>query len=83
MVRHKLLRQRINKEAWDMKVFTANELKERLNNYPNMDGRGRTRNYQVSIHRLANLLKQNPYIEYIPDTNLKKAGKWKWVGDEE
>jgi|TARA_R100000152_G_C6737627_1_gene161642 dihydroxyacetone kinase-like predicted kinase len=81
MVRHKIVKQRINKEAWELKKFTANELLNKLNSYPNMDGRNRT-NLQLTVHRLANFLKANPNIKYIPnEENVKRAGMWEWIGD--
>jgi hypothetical protein len=83
MAKHKLLRQRINKEAWELKEFSARELQYKINNYANMDGRNRTKNLQVTIQRLCNLLKQNKNIKFIPDVNNdKRPGMWKWVGDE-
>ena len=33
MAKHKLLRQRINKEAWELKEFSARELQYKINNY--------------------------------------------------
>jgi|13_taG_2_1085334.scaffolds.fasta_scaffold39509_2 hypothetical protein len=83
MGRKVLIKKRINLEAWKMKTFTANQLMDKVNNYPNMDGRGRTRHLRVTVFRLTNLLKQNPNIEYIPANNHKRAGMWKWIGDEE
>ena len=82
MVRNKLIKQRINKEAWDLKKFTANQLLDKVNNYPNMHGRKKT-SRQVTIQRLTNILYMNPNVEYIPDDNRKKAGMWKWIGDDE
>ena len=84
MVRHKILKKRINLEAWKLKEFTSNQLLEVLNNYTNMDGRNRTKHLQVTIQRLCNLLKQNKNVKFIPDiNNAKRAGIWKWIGDEE
>ena len=62
MVRHKILKKRINLEAWKLKEFTSNQLLEVLNNYTNMDGRNRTKHLQVTIQRLCNLLKQNKNV---------------------
>ena len=83
MAKHKLLKQRINKEAWELKEFSAKQLQYKINNYTNMDGRRRTKNLQVTIHRLANLLKGNPNVKYIPNDNHKHAGMWEWIGEEE
>mgnify|MGYP003151784857 CR=1 FL=1 len=83
MVRHAILKQRINKVAWELKEFTANEVLHVLNNYPNMHGYGKT-SVQVSIQRVANLLRGNKNVQYIPNIpKSKRSGKWKWVGDEE
>lgn len=83
MVRHAIIKQRINKEAWELKEFTANQLMDKLNNYPNMHGRNKT-SRQVTIQRLTNLLYMNPNIKFIPNfPNCKKAGIYKWIGDEE
>ena len=84
MVKHKLLKRRINKESKELRKFNVNELKDKINGYPNMHGRGRvTKNLQVTTQRLANLLKANPNIKFIPnENNNKHAGMWEWVGDE-
>ena len=83
MVRHKIVKQRINKEAWKLREFYAKELLVILNNYPNMNGYGKT-SHQVTIGRLTNLLKQNPNVEYIQLCRFhKKPGMWKWIGDDE
>ena len=80
-IKHRVVKQRINKEAWDMKIFTARELLERINNYPNMHGRGVTTR-QVTMQRLSNLLKANPNLQHIKNpTNPRHAGKWEWIGD--
>ena len=82
-MRNKLIKQRINKEAWELKEFSANQLMNKLNDYPNMHGRGKTSRI-VSIQRLTNLLYMNPNIKYIPDErNCKRVGMWEWIGDEE
>ena len=84
MAKHKLLKQRINKEAWELKEFSARELQYKINNYTNMDGRSRTRNLQVTIQRLCNLLKQNKNIKFIHHpSSLTKTGTWEWIGDDE
>ena len=83
MARKVLIKKRINIEAWKLKRFTANQLLEKINNYPNMDGRGRTRHLRVTVYRLTNLMKANPNIKYIPADNHKRAGEWEGVGDEE
>jgi hypothetical protein len=83
MARKTIIKRRINIEAWKMKEFYANDLLTVLNNYPNMDGRGRTK-YQMTIWRLTNLLKGNPNVKYIKMCRFhKKPGMWKWIGDDE
>jgi len=82
-MRHQKLKEKINKEAWKLKEFTARELLYVLNNYPNMHGRKRTIR-QVSIQRLTNLLKQNKNVKFIHHpTSLTQTGSWKWIGDKE
>jgi hypothetical protein len=48
-----------------------------------MHGSGRvTKNLQVTMQRLTNLLKANPNVRFIPNENNKKhAGMWEWIGD--
>jgi len=61
MVRHRILKMRIDKEAEKLGEFTTNELMVILNNYPNNHGYGVT-NLQTSTNRLCNLLYANPKI---------------------
>ena len=61
MVRHKILKGRINKEAETLGEFTTRQMFDILNNYPNHDGYGVT-HLQTSMNRLCNLLYANPKI---------------------
>ena len=83
MVRHALIKQRINKEACRLKEFSARELCDVLNNYPNCNGSNRTY-LQISTGRAANLLQANKNVKFIYNpSSLTRTGTWKWIGDEE
>lgn len=82
-VKHKIVKRRINKEARELKKFTANQLLDVLHNYPNMHGIGKT-SLQITVNRLCNFLRINPCVKYIPNKNNKKlAGMWEWIEGEE
>tara|TARA_R110000824_G_scaffold196128_8_gene379187 strand:- start:307 stop:549 length:243 start_codon:yes stop_codon:yes gene_type:complete len=78
MARHKILKDRLNKEAEKLGEFTTEQLLNILNNYPNHNGFGETF-LQTSTPRLANLLHANPNIivkeRWI---NHYKPTIWKW-----
>ena len=61
MVRHKILKDRINKEAERLGEFTTFELMDILNKYTNNHGYGTT-HLTVNQQRLSNLLYANPKI---------------------
>ena len=81
MVRHKVLKNRINKEAEILGEFTTRQMLEILNNYPNQDGiMGRTQ-YQISTSRLTNFLRANKNIGKLPKINpedRKELNIWVW-----
>ena len=81
MVRHKILKDRINKEAQLLSEFTTSEMLNILNNYPNQDGiMGRTQ-YKVSSNRLTNFLRANKNVSALPKINpnsRKELRIWVW-----
>ena len=81
--RHRLVKERLDKEAFEMKEFYASEMLDRLNSYKDSNGRNNTTRFAIGLRRLLNFLKQNPRIEYLPNKSSKKAGKWRWIGDKE
>tara|TARA_R100000152_G_C6748245_1_gene171842 strand:- start:940 stop:1191 length:252 start_codon:yes stop_codon:yes gene_type:complete len=83
MPRHKILKNRINKEAERLGEFTTSDLMDILNNYPNNHGYGTT-HLTVNSQRLSNLLYANPKIGIKQKyTTSKSRTIWEWMGDEE
>ena len=82
MVKHELIKQRIDDEASKLKEFTTARLCDRLNHYIGYNG-NRTKR-RISSGRLANFLQANKKVKFIPHrTSSTKTGSWKWIGDEE
>ena len=81
MVRHKVIKDRIIKEAKMLRQFTTREILEILNNYPNQDGiMGRTQ-YHIGTSRLTNFLRANKNIGKLPKVNPKNRKElniWVW-----
>ena len=83
MAKHKILKNRINKEAEQLGEFTTQQLMDILNGYTNNHGYGKT-HLMVNAQRLSNLLYANPKVGIKQKyTTSKSRTIWEWMGDEE
>ena len=78
MAKHTIIKKRINLEAWKLKEFTSKQLLKILNDYPNMDKRGKTK-IPLTMGRLLNLLRQNKHISVKEKyTHGDTRTLWQW-----
>ena len=87
MPRHKLVRKRVNKLVKELKVFTTQEMLDRVNNYPNNQGRLYAKRKTVTKNQLANIIRQDKDV-YIIKRHRKRSGEHEntilgYIGDEE
>ena len=83
MAKHKILKNRINKEAEQLGEFTTRQLMDILNSYTNNHGYGKT-HLMGNSQRLSNLLYANSKVGIKQKyTTSKSRTIWEWVGDKE
>ena len=84
MVKHKIVKKRINKLAQEMGEFTTKQMYERMYNYPNNEGRLYAKRRRVTMGSLALFLRMDKEIyskkRY---TNGDTRMIWEWIGEEE
>jgi len=81
MVRHRILKNRIDKEAERLGEFTTLQLMGILNNYTNNHGYGIT-HLTVNQQRLSNLLYANPKVAIKEKyTSSSTRTIWMWKND--
>tara|TARA_B100001250_G_C19597592_1_gene699135 strand:- start:493 stop:756 length:264 start_codon:yes stop_codon:yes gene_type:complete len=86
MPRHILVKERINKLAKELKLFTTDEIFERINNYPNNKGILYADRRRVTKNKLTAFLRMDKDIAInIPHqkNNSDTRTVWEYIGDEE
>ena len=84
MPRHKIMRKRLNKVAKELKVFTTKQMADRLNSYPNNEGKRVTKSPKVCMNRCHNLIRADKEIVVKERyTHSDTRTIWEYIGDEE
>ena len=86
MVRHKLVKERVNKLAKELQLFTTDEIFERINNYPNNKGILYADRRRVSKNKLTAFLRMDKEIGIntpFRRNNSNTRTIWEWIGEEE
>ena len=86
MVRHKLVKERVNKLAKELQLFTTDEMYYRMNNYPNNKGVLYANRRRVTKNKLTAFLSMDKDIAINRghsknNHNIKTI--WEYIGDEE
>jgi len=86
MVRHKLVKERVNKLAKELGVFTTRQMVDRFNSYTNNTGRRTGKSPSINANKCHNFLRMDPEI-IVKERYLKNNGDtrniWEWIGEEE